>query len=282
MNILITGAQGMLGRTLARHWGNRHQLTRTDRGDMDITRTADCQRVIGEAKPHVVIHCAAMTAVDKAETEQDLSYQLNALGTANVAAACHRHGAKLVTISTDYVFSGALDRPYHEWDETGPRTIYGATKLAGEDATRHHCPNHIIARIAWLYGAGGPSFVHTMLKLLGLEGAPLRVVDDQIGNPTSTDAVADGLERLIEAQVVGTVHLTCEGATTWYGFTRAIAAAKGLGRGIVPCATSEYPRPAPRPANSRLEKRVIRLSGLPPMPTWDQALNDFLTQYPNG
>jgi len=281
MKILITGAKGMLGRTLMARLAG-HELAGVDVDDCDITRAADVREMLESHRPDAVIHCAAMTAVDACEQQVEDAWRVNAIGTANVAAAAHAVGARLIAISTDYVFSGELDRPYHEWDPTGPKTVYGATKLAGEHAVREHCPNHIIARIAWLYGPGGPSFVHTMLKLGAAEGEALKVVDDQIGNPTSTLAVAGALAGLLELPACGTVHLTCEGEASWYELAREIFALRGLKRDVRPCTTREFPRPAPRPANSRLENRALRLHGLAAMPAWRDALKQFLTEHPDG
>ena len=280
MKILITGGNGMLGRTLQRRL-KEHQVFIADLPQVDIASLRSFSDCVQQAKPEVVIHCAAMTAVDRCETESDLAYKVNAIGSANVAIACQRSGARLIAISTDYVFAGDLNRPYHEWDAPGPRTVYGATKLAGEEAVRRHCPDHCIARIAWLYGPGGPSFVHTMLKLGAQSGAPLKVVNDQVGNPTSTDAVADGLLTLLAAPVAGTVHLTCEGESAWFEFTQEIFRLRGLKREVVPCTTAEFPRPAPRPANSRLEKRALRLLNLPAMPGWRETLARFLRENPS-
>jgi dTDP-4-dehydrorhamnose reductase len=274
MRILITGGNGMLGRTLQRRLAG-HELCVADLPDVDITRQASVTAALATFRPDAVIHGAAMTAVDACETEPDKAFAVNAVGSANVAAACHRHGARLIAISTDYVFRGDLDRPYHEWDEPAPRTVYGASKLAGEQAVRAHCPDHAIVRTAWLYGPGGPSFYHAMLKLGSQAGAPLKVVDDQTGNPTSTDALAGFIARLLETPLCGTFHASCEGDTTWFGFAREIFRLKGLARDLVPCTTAEFPRPAPRPANSRLEKRAMRLHGLPPMPHWSEALAQF-------
>ncbi|MEL7371841.1 MAG: dTDP-4-dehydrorhamnose reductase, partial [Myxococcota bacterium] len=205
MKVLITGGKGMLGRTLAQHF-REHEVVSVDVEDFDLRDAAATRDAIRAASPQAIVHCAAMTAVDRCESEEDLAYSVNALGSAHVAIAAHDVGARLIAISTDYVFDGRATRPYHEWDETGPRSVYGASKLAGEQAIRAHCPNHLIARIAWLYGAGGPSFVHTMLKLGAQGGEPLRVVDDQHGNPTSTDAVAAHLLQLLAVPTVGTVH----------------------------------------------------------------------------
>lgn len=277
---LITGGSGMLGRDLARRLGDR--ASAVGRAELDIADPQAVDAALAGLRPAVVINCAAMTAVDLCESRGDDAFRANAIGPAVLAAACRRHGARLVQLSTDYVFPGDLERPYHEWDATGPRTVYGASKLAGEQAVRSHCPDHLILRTAWLYGPGGPSFVHTMLRLGAQSGPPLSVVDDQVGNPTSTMAVADQTLRLIEAGVVGTVHLSCEGETSWHGFAAAIFARAGSTRDVMPCTTAQFPRPAPRPANSRLDKRALRLHALPPMPAWQDALDRFLTEHPHG
>lgn len=266
----------MLGRTLQRHF-RQHELFVADLPEVDITDGRGADQAVAAFKPDVVIHCAAMTQVDACESDADRAYKINALGSAYVARAAARHGARVIAISTDYVFDGALDRPYHEFDPTGPRTVYGASKLAGEEAVRHHCPDHTILRIAWLYGEQGPSFVHTMLKLGAQTGDPLKVVHDQRGNPTSTDAVAELIGRLLEHPLPGVVHGSCEGEATWFEFAEALFARAGLRRGLTPCTTAEFPRPAPRPANSRLEKRLLRLAGLPPMPHWREEMEKFVS-----
>ena len=277
MRILITGADGMLGRTLQRKLAD-YTLIPTDLPEGDITDENAFEALVVREKPDAVIHCAAMTAVDDCESKQDLAYRLNALGSANVAGACARHGARLIAISTDYVFDGASSRPYHEFDiATGGATIYGRSKFAGEEAVRRRCPDHVICRISWLYGPGGPSFVHAMLKLADGSRPVLKVVDDQRGNPTSTLAVADALRGILERPLLsGTFHMTCEGEASWYEFACEIFRQRGIDQKVIPCTTSEFPRPAPRPANSRLEKRMLRLCGLPPMPDWRDALREFL------
>lgn len=265
----------MLGRTLQRRLLG-HELFIADLPEMDITQGRCVMRSMAAFRPDVVIHCAAMTQVDACETDSDRAYQVNALGSAHVAHAAGKCGARVIAISTDYVFDGKESRPYHEWDAPAPRTVYGASKLAGEDAVRQHCPDHTILRIAWLYGEEGPSFVHTMLRLGAQAGGPLKVVDDQIGNPTSTFAVAELVSLLLDDPIPGVVHGSCEGETTWFGFACELFKRAGVKREIVPCLTKEYPRPAPRPANSRLEKRKLRLSGFPAMPHWQDALEVFL------
>lgn len=279
MRILITGGRGMLGRTLI-HRLSRFQCVGTDIDDCDITVASQVESLVRNYLPNVVIHCAAMTAVDACESRWDDAMRVNAIGSGNIAAACNRHRAKMIAISTDYVFSGTLDRPYHEWDEPGPVSVYGQSKLAGENHVRQLCPNHLIARVAWLYGPGGPSFLHTIVRLSQNQDQ-LKIVDDQHGNPTSTFAVADQLARLIELPLAGTIHLTCEGETTWFGFAQELFRLLGRRIDLQPCTTGEFPRPAPRPANSRLEKAFLRLQGLPPLPHWRDALAEFITsEYP--
>ncbi len=273
MKIVITGGKGMLGRTLQRVLSG-HELIIADLPEWDITDAAAFNSQLRDAHADVVIHCAAMTAVDKCESEPDLAYKLNAIGSMNVAAACNRNGVRLIAISTDYVFGGELDRPYHEFDIAGgAHTVYGLSKFAGEEFIRHHCPNHLICRISWLYGNTGPSFVHSMLSLADGTRPVLKVVADQHGNPTSTLAVARKLDELLKRpELVGTFHLTCEGEASWAEFAEEIFRLAGVHQTIQPCTTAEFPRPARRPLNSRLEKRMLRLCGLSPMPDWHDAL----------
>ena len=281
MKILITGARGMLARDLLRTLRG-HELRGVTREDMDVTNSVVVSTVMNAWRPQVVIHCAAMTAVDQCESDQDAAWRANVIGSANIAVACQRIGARIIALSTDYVFSGAGLEPYHEWSVPAPRTVYGQSKLAGEEAIRRHCADHLILRVAWLYGPGGPSFVHTMERLLRQSGDAIAVVDDQIGNPTSTAVVSQLIALLIEQAAVGTIHGTCNGETSWYGFAQEIARLNSLPRVLRPCTTAEFPRPAPRPANSRLEKRALRLLNLPQPPDWRDALAHFIQEFPNG
>ena len=277
MKVLITGAEGMLGRTLCDHLQGVEVIA-TSRINADITNAKHFDDCIKQYKPDVVIHCAAMTAVDRCESEYDLAYKVNAIGTTNVAASCHRHGAKLIAISTDYVFDGDLNRPYTEFDNpTGGRCVYGQSKWAAEQAVRAHCPNHIIARVSWLYGPGGPSFVHTMLRLADGTRPVLKVVNDQQGNPTSTIAVSKAINELLKyPEIVGTFHLTCEGEATWFELAEAIFKMKSIHQKVLPCSSQEYKTPAKRPFNSRLSKKALQYHGLAKMPEWQAALADFL------
>ena len=278
MKILITGGKGMLGRTLQKELAE-HELVVADLPEWDITDGDAFLAKTLEAAPDLVIHCAAMTKVDDCEAKRDLAFRLNEDGSRNVAVACKSCGARLIAISTDYVFSG---EPPHEpwaWSETDiprPRTVYGASKFAGEQMIQMILPEAVIVRIAWLYGAGGPSFVHTMAKLGAQEGAPLKVVNDQRGNPTSTKTVADVIRFLLtKPDVSGIVHGTCEDACTWYDLTVELFRLLGLKRPVVPCTTEEFPRPAPRPRNSALKKSVLNLLGYR-TPRWQDALKDFV------
>ena len=278
MKVLLTGGKGMLGRTLVRELAGEFEVIATDLPEADITDEVSLDAVFGQYAPDAVIHCAAMTEVDRCETERDLAFRLNARGTANVAALCNRRGIRLIAISTDYVFDGDSSRPYGEFDRaTGGRTVYGQSKFAGEEAVRTLCPNHVIARISWLYGAGGPSFVHAMMSLADGSRPVLKVVADQLGNPTSTTAVARALKGILNRpNLCGTFHLTCEGEATWAEFAEEIFRLAGKKQKVQPCTTEEFPRPAPRPKNSRLDKMGLRLAGLPPMPDWKDALAEFM------
>lgn len=277
MKILVTGGKGMLGRTLCAEL-QEFEVISADLPETDITDPENFDALLKRERPHAVIHCAAMTSVDKCETERETAFRINAWGSGVVAASCHRNKVRLIAISTDYVFDGTLDRPYNEFDTaSGGRTVYGKSKFAGEEAVRLNAPDHVICRIAWLYGAGGPSFPHTMMNLADGSRPQLKVVADQIGNPTSTLAVARQLRHILNApHLTGTFHMTCEGEASWAEFAQEIFRLGGVEQKVVPCTTEEFPRPAPRPANSRLDKMMLRLANLPPMPHWKEALAEFM------
>ena len=270
----------MLGRTLCRNW-KEDEMICADLPEADITDREKFTALVAEFRPEAVIHCAAMTAVDRCESEKELAYKLNEYGSANVAWACAENDVRLIAISTDYVFNGSLDRPYNEYDPAdGGKTVYGQSKFAGEEEIRRILPGkHVICRISWLYGPGGPSFVHTMLDLADGSRPELKVVNDQIGNPTSTLAVAEKLREIVERKDInGTIHLTCEGEASWAEFAAEIFRLAGREQKVVPCRTEEFPRPAPRPANSRLAKMRLKELGFSPMPHWKSALAEFMKQ----
>lgn len=283
MKILITGGKGMLGRTLQESFKDDEVII-ADLPECDITDRSSIAAFFAEADPDVVIHTAAMTNVDGCEANSELAYKINEEGTRNVAIVSAAMNARLIAISTDYVFSGELDEGRESWNEEDtprPRTVYGASKFAGEEMIRALYPEAVVLRVAWLYGAGGPSFVHTMVKLLSSEGEAVKVVNDQFGNPTSAKAVADVIKFIIsKPSVEGTVHATCEGVASWYDLASELKKLMpSLKRELVPCTTAEFPRPAPRPANSALEKRVLKLLGYT-MRNWREALADFvLTEF---
>ncbi len=274
--ILITGANGMLGKTLLEEL-SMYELVATDREECDITDIASVEKCLKLHKPDVIIHAAAMTAVDDAETNADLAYLINAIGSKNIAKVANEINARVIAISTDYVFEGSSDTPYNEYDIPSPQNVYGKSKYAGEQAIMQHAGNYVIARVSWLYGKYGNNFVETMLKLADGTREELKVVADQIGNPTSTHAVAIALKEVIEREEInGVIHLTCEGEASWYEFACEIFKQKGINQKVTPCTTDEFSRPAKRPKNSRLDKMNLRLYGLSKMMTWQEALKKYL------
>jgi dTDP-4-dehydrorhamnose reductase len=280
--LLITGAAGQLGLALVQEAARQGwDAVATDAHNLDIT---DPQAVWGELtrrRPEVVINAAAATRVDDLESDPDGALRVNAMGPRNLAVACRRLGMKLIHLSTDYVFDGAKAGPYVEWDATGPLSVYGRSKLLGEEWVRQQCPDHFIVRTAWLYGIPGPNFVSAILakgRELGPDGE-LKVVSDQRGTPTSTLALAPQLLALAGTEAFGTYHATCQGETTWYEFAGVILAAAGLAVRVSPCTTAEFSRPAPRPANSVLDNRLLRVAGLDRMPAWQAAYQQFWEAY---
>jgi dTDP-4-dehydrorhamnose reductase len=278
MKILITGGKGMLGRTLQKEL-SEHEITIADLPEWDITDDIGFSRKLAGLSPDLVVHCAAMTNVDGCESDREKAFLINEVGSRNVALACKIASSRLIAISTDYVFSG---EPPHEpwaWSETDvprPRTVYGASKAAGEQLIGLILPEAVILRVAWLYGAGGPSFIHTMARLGAEDGAPLTVVSDQIGNPTSCTVVADVIRFLLgKPDVSGIVHATCEDQCSRYDLTVELFRLLGLTRAVVPCSTAAFPRPAPRPRHSALKKRVLNLLGYR-TPRWQDALARFV------
>ncbi len=259
------------------------ELIPTDKEECDITSRQKVSEVVKQTKPDAIIHCAAMTQVDDCESKQDLAELLNAKGTENVALAAKESGARLIHISTDYVFDGEKEGPYKETDVAGgAKTVYGKTKWEGEEAVKNICDDYVIARISWLYGPQGPSFVHTMLKLADGKHPVLKVVEDQKGNPTSTYAVARKLKEILHRpDLKGTFHVTCEGDVTWKDFAEKIFKLSGKDQKVIGCTTEEYPRPAPRPKNSALVKEALKNAGLAPMPDWQDSLKEFLANKDN-
>ncbi|MBK8469003.1 MAG: dTDP-4-dehydrorhamnose reductase [Actinomycetales bacterium] len=272
MQILITGARGMLGQDVARVLRTaQHQVTETDLPEMDITDPLACAAAV--AGCDWVVNTAAYTAVDNAEASEGIAFTVNAVGPAVLARAARAAGARMVHISTDYVFAGDASSPYAEDAPLSPRSAYGRTKSAGEWAVRAECPDSLIVRTAWLYGPGGPNFVTTMARLAG-ERDTLSVVDDQRGQPTTTIDLAQFIAALVAADVpAGVYHGTCEGETTWFGFTQAIFEELGWDpQRVQPTTSDAFVRPAPRPAYSVLGHDRTDAVGVRRLRHWREAL----------
>ncbi|MBH1937192.1 dTDP-4-dehydrorhamnose reductase [Streptomyces sp. AV19] len=273
MTYLITGARGMLGRDVtAALRAAGHDVVPLGRDALDITRPSAVRSAFASLRPRTVVNCAAYTAVDAAEHDEPAAHRVNADGPRHLAETCAATGARLVHISTDYVFAGDADAPYAENAPTHPRTAYGRTKLAGEQAVLETLPETgTVLRTAWLYGAHGPNFVATMAGLASGDG-PVDVVADQYGQPTWTADVAARIASL--PPFPGVLHATCAGGTTWYGLAREVFTLLGADPDRVrPVTTVDIPRPTPRPANSTLAHARWAAVGLPPLRHWREALH---------
>ncbi len=291
MKVLVTGAGGQLGQDLVAAFGGavpaggrrwslygpegpgspRTEVVGADHDALPVEQRSAVLAAVEGLRPDVVVHAAAWTAVDACELDPDRAFAVNALGTRHVAEACRHYGAHLVYVSTDYVFDGTTERPYVEWDRPAPLSVYGRSKLGGEQ----ECPpGATVVRTSWVCGAGGANMVKTALRLAAGDG-PLRFVDDQHGSPTFTADLAPAVVTLATDRLSGVYHVTNQGATTWYGFVQAVLAAAGhVASRVEPIATADLapPRPAPRPANSVLDNAALRLAGLPLLPVWHDGL----------
>ncbi|MFM9280010.1 dTDP-4-dehydrorhamnose reductase [Paenibacillus jiagnxiensis] len=284
MKVLVTGAGGQLGRDIVCVLTeNGHDVLACDRKTLDITNMEQSIQVTQDYNPDVVIHSAAYTAVDAAENDVDNAYRVNAAGSRNMALATEKVGAKLIYISTDYVFDGSSPEPYQEYDNTNPRSVYGKSKRAGEVLVQTLSSRYFIVRTSWVYGLHGHNFVKTMLKL-GQEKPVLKVVDDQKGSPTYTVDLARFMLELLGTEKYGIYHASGSGACTWYEFTKAIFEEAGqilklsFNAELLPCSTDDFPRPAPRPANSVMDHLSIRVNDLADLRPWREALRDFLRE----
>ena len=282
MKILVTGATGQLGYDVCRVLAARGAEHRgIGSAQLDITDARAVGAYLREYRPDAVIHCAAYTAVDAAESDRERCFAVNEGGTRNLARACRDVGAKLLYPSTDYVFPGTGELAYEADDPTGPRNVYGASKLAGESAVREALAAHFIVRISWVFGVNGKNFVGTMLRLAESRDE-LRVVCDQIGSPTCTADLAPLLCSMIETEKYGTYHATNEGFCSWAEFAREIFRLSGKKTRVNPIPTGEYPTPAARPLNSRLSKRSLDAGGFPRLPDWHDALGRYLREWNDG
>jgi dTDP-4-dehydrorhamnose reductase len=292
VRVLITGAGGQLGRDLQiafagagarRHEGDAGapaEVVPADHARMDVSDRDAVLSTLIDVAPDVVVHAGAWTAVDACESDPDRAHAVNAIGTRHVMEGARLCGAHVIYISTDYVFDGHLERPYHEWDATNPLSVYGRSKLGGEmEMDRAHA----IVRTSWVFGRYGANMVHTALRLARETEGPLRFVDDQRGCPTCTADLAEAVRLLAVSRLPGRFHVTNEGTTTWFDFVRAVLRAGGLDESRVePVSTAELtpPRPAPRPANSVLDNAAWRLSGLPLLPHWADSLERLVKELP--
>lgn len=282
MRVLVTGAGGQLGQDVVRFFQQAdHIVLPCDREILDITAYQNCLERTQEFKPDVVIHCAAYTAVDQAESDIDTAYAVNASGTRNMVLAAQSVDAKFCYISTDYVFDGTAQAPYHEYDNTNPQSIYGKSKRAGEVLVQSLSSAFFIVRTSWVYGLHGHNFVKTMLKL-GAEKPELKVVNDQKGSPTYTADLAQFLLELVQTENYGIYHASNSGECTWFEFAEAIFAeaesilGKAYSVCVEPCTTEDFPRPAPRPRNSVMEHLAIRTNGFKDLRPWREGLKAFL------
>ncbi|MFC4807913.1 dTDP-4-dehydrorhamnose reductase [Paenibacillus sp. GCM10023250] len=275
MKIVVTGAQGQLGHEVVNLFSASHEVLGLGRKQLDISDETQCVEVFEAYKPDVVIHCAAFTDVDLAESEQELAFRTNETGTRNVARASASIGATLCYISTDYVFDGKASKPYGEYAATDPQTVYGKSKRAGELAVQMSSARYFIVRTSWVYGHNGKNFVKTILKL-AQERERLEVVNDQFGSPTYTKDLACFLLQLIHSEQYGIYHATNTGICSWYDFALAIMEETGFNVEMKPCSTHDFPRPAPRPRYSALAHTAIHANGLEDLRPWRIALEEFL------
>lgn len=278
MKILVTGVSGQLGYDVERELDRRGiEHLGTSSRELDITDREAVERLMESYRPDAIIHCAAYTKVDLAEDEPERCWAVNADGTRNVAAACRRTGAKLLYISTDYVFPGTGERSYETGDPTGPVNTYGRSKLAGELAVQSLLEKYFIVRISWVFGKNGNNFVKTMLRLAETR-AELSVVCDQIGSPTYTADLAPLLCGMVQTERYGVYHATNEGTCAWSEFAEAIFELAGRQVAVHPIPTSAYPTKAARPLNSRLSKESLRDNGFQALPEWKDALARYLKE----
>jgi dTDP-4-dehydrorhamnose reductase len=276
MRVLVTGADGQLGYDVVKRLDeNSIECLGTSINELDITDEAQTNRVITNYNPDVVVHCAAYTAVDKAEDERELCYNVNVLGTKYVAAACKEIDAKMLYISTDYVFDGEGNQPFEVTDKPNPINYYGKTKYEGELEVQNLLDKYFIIRISWVFGVNGNNFIKTMLRL-AKERDEISVVADQIGSPTYTYDLTKLIVEMLQTEKYGIYHATNEGYCSWYDFACEIFRQAGLDVQVKPIKTEDYITKAKRPKNSRLSKRKLVQQGLCGLKEWKGALREFI------
>ena len=276
MKVLVTGVKGQLGYDVVKELERRGlEAVGVDIEEMDITDKESVSNVIGQAGVDAVIHCAAYTAVDAAEDNEEICRKVNAEGTQNIADVCKQLDIKMLYISTDYVFGGEGERPWEPDDERDPQSVYGQTKYEGELSVQNTLEKYFIVRIAWVFGINGKNFVKTMLKLAETRDS-LTVVNDQFGSPTYTYDLAKLLVDMIQTDKYGVYHATNEGICTWYEFACAIFREAGIPMNVSPVTSAEYAAKAKRPANSRMSKEKLVENGFEKLPTWQDALHRYV------
>ena len=274
MKVMIVGSNGQLGKEITRQFQSRYELGLYDIPSLDITNYQAVENLISDTNPAVVINAAAYTNVEKAEEDEDAAYRVNALGAQNLALACKKFHAKLVHISTDYVFDGKSTIPYEEFDSPNPLSVYGKSKLWGEKFVEQVGGEYFILRTAWLYG-DGPNFVRTMLKLAE-QRDHLKVVANQYGTPTYTKDLVWVIERLIKTEFYGVYNASNHGSCTWSEFASKIFALAGKSVQVEPVSTAEYLTKAERPQYSVMDNKLLRLRELDVMRPWEEALQDYM------
>ena len=282
MKILVTGYNGQLGFDVVKELEIRNIPCRgVDMADFDITDRTAVNEYVKNYAPDAVIHCAAYTAVDRAEDDREKCEAVNVLGSENLARVCGEIGAKMVYISTDYVYGGKGSEPFEVTDPTSPCNIYGRTKLEGENAVKKYCEKYFIIRTSWVFGINGGNFVKTMLRLSETHDT-LTVVDDQIGSPTYTPDLAKLICDMVVTEKYGTYHGTNENYCSWCEFAKAIMKSAGKDTVILPVTTAEYGAKAERPLNSRLSKKCLDEAGLSRLPAWQNALERYIKEISCG
>jgi dTDP-4-dehydrorhamnose reductase len=279
MKILIVGGRGMLGTDLMKAFSSVHDTTEMDLPELDITQLEQCHAKLKKFRADVVINAAAFTQVDACEAREKEAFLVNGDGAGNLAIAAAASGAMLVHYSTDYVFDGQKEAAYVEEDLPNPQNVYGKSKMLGETLIREHCPNHLILRTSWLFGPNGNNFIRTIVNA-ARKGNPLRVVNDQKGSPSYSKDLAAQTLRMIAAGCRSTYHVTNSGYCTWYELaSEAVAWAGMQSIPIAPVSSSEFPRPALRPANSVLANAHLERDGLLLMRPWQAAVREYVERY---
>lgn len=274
--IIVTGCNGQLGRAVNLFFKDNKDINfvNTDVGELDITDIDKVMELAREVQPYAIINCAAHTGVDACETEYDKAFKINAIGPRNLSIAARETGAKLMHISTDYVFDGKGTRPYVETDATNPQGAYGSTKLAGENFVKDFADRYFILRTAWLYG-DGKNFAKTMLRL-SETNEKVRVVGDQFGSPTSASELTKAINALLFTENYGMFHATCEGSCSWAEFAREVFRLAGKTTKVEAITTEEFGAPAPRPAYSILENRMFKLTTDFMFADWHDAIAEYM------